>query len=416
MYYIVQGWPNVVNEELIPYLIRRDSMTIEQDCVVMGFRIVIPASLRKQTLSELHFNHPGIVKMKAIARSYVWWPNIDKDVEKLVKQCEQCQVTQKAPCIAPLQSWPIAKYPYERIHIDFAEKNNKHYLLIVDSFSKWADIILVPNMTTTKTISVLRSLFASYGLPKELVSDNGTQFTAYEFKTFLKNNGVKQTLTPPYHSASNGAAERLVQTFKLSFNKNDNLNDEHKLTNFLFAYRNTPHQSTGQTPAQLFMNRPLRTRLSLMRPDPTLKLEKSKDLQAVNHNKRYGQPLREFCEGDSVLVRSNLGKNLWDKGVVLLKTGPVTYRVSVRYRNVLKHVDQLIKFKEPTIDPAFSFCKQSTNFQSNPKPSDVIIPEPEKSTPTATEKGSNVQTKSEEVIAARYPQRSRLPPERLTYS
>lgn len=68
--------------------------------------------------------------------------------------------------------------------------------------------------TTTQTLERLRRTFAAYGLPEEVVSDNGPQFSSLEFMEFLKINGIKHTSTPPYHPSSNGAAERLVQTVK----------------------------------------------------------------------------------------------------------------------------------------------------------------------------------------------------------
>ena len=82
----------------------------------------------------------------------------------------------------------------------------------MDSHSKWPEVFQMPSTTPTSTINVLKNLFAKYGLVEEIVSDNGPQFTSYEFITFLLSNGVKHTrIPPPHHTASNGAAERMVQ-------------------------------------------------------------------------------------------------------------------------------------------------------------------------------------------------------------
>ena len=80
----------------------------------------------------------------------------------------------------------------------------------MDTHSKWIDAVPLQIATTTTTMNVLRQFFASFGLPEELVSDNGPQFTSQDFKVFCLNNGIKHMLTPPYHPASNGAAERVV--------------------------------------------------------------------------------------------------------------------------------------------------------------------------------------------------------------
>ena len=98
-------------------------------------------------------------------------------------------------------------------------ESSQMFLLAVDSYSKWLEIFPMNSTTAPATVKVLRFLFASYGLPEQVVSDNGPQFIGEEFKNFMKLNGVKHTLTPPYHPASNGLAERHVQTFKHMFKK-----------------------------------------------------------------------------------------------------------------------------------------------------------------------------------------------------
>ena len=103
----------------------------------------------------------------------------------------------------------------QRIHIDFAGPLcGKSYHIVVDAHSKWPEVVEMGSTTTAATIRQLRRIFASYGLPEKLVSDNGPQFTASEFAMFLRKNGVKNVQSAPYHPASNVAAEWFVQTFK----------------------------------------------------------------------------------------------------------------------------------------------------------------------------------------------------------
>ena len=89
-------------------------------------------------------------------------------------------------------------------------------MLIVDAHSKWPEIIEMPSVTASKTIDELRKLFTAYGLPEQIVTDNGPQFIADEFSQFLKQNGVKQLKCSPYYPSANGAVERLVKSFKKS--------------------------------------------------------------------------------------------------------------------------------------------------------------------------------------------------------
>ena len=111
-------------------------------------------------------------------------------------------------------------------------------------------------------------MFVRYGLPEQLVSDNGPQFTSTDFEWCMKQNGIKHIKTSPYHPASNGEAERFVQTFKRSLkaSKNDPGSLQVKLARFLLTCRNTPNGTTGISPAELFMKCPLHTRLDLLRP------------------------------------------------------------------------------------------------------------------------------------------------------
>ena len=156
--------------------------------------------------------------------------------------------------------------------------------------------------STEKTIAVLRNLFASYGLPEQLVSDNGPQFTSAEFSEFMKGNGIKHIRTALYHPASNGEAERFVQVFKhsLKAGRNDPGTLHQKLTRFLLTYCSTPHSTTGVSPAELFLKRQLRTRLDLLRPSLERKVAATQAKQKSYHDAH--SKTREFEIGQAVLV------------------------------------------------------------------------------------------------------------------
>ena len=129
--------------------------------------------------------------MKEIARSYIWWEGVDKDIESVVKSCQACQSVKNAPPNTPLHPWLWPTKPWQRLHIDFAGLfQGRTYLLITDAHSKWPEIIEMTTTTASKTVEELHKLFSSIGLPEQIVTDNGPQFISEEFGVFTKMNGI----------------------------------------------------------------------------------------------------------------------------------------------------------------------------------------------------------------------------------
>lgn len=148
---------------------------------------------------------------------------MDKDIEATVKNCTPCQATQKLPPAATIQPWEWPKRPWARLHIDYAGPlNGQMFLVVVDAYSKWMEVKMVKQANSRNTISILQSLFATHGLPELVVSDNGTVFTSTEFKQYMQLNGIRHSTAAPYHPATNGLAERAVQTFNHSSRKRRN--------------------------------------------------------------------------------------------------------------------------------------------------------------------------------------------------
>ena len=175
----------------------------------------MPKQLQSALLDKLHVGHPGIAWMKELSWSHVWWPHLDQELEKRARECESCQKGRKASTAAPLHLWSWPTKPGARVHFDFAGPFlGRMFLVIVDTHSKWPEILEMHRTTAEKTIETPRSVFATHGLPEQVVSDDHPQFVSDEFETFLKANGIKHLRSSPYHPSSNGLAERFVQTFK----------------------------------------------------------------------------------------------------------------------------------------------------------------------------------------------------------
>ncbi|KRY44747.1 Transposon Tf2-11 polyprotein, partial [Trichinella britovi] len=100
-----RGWPKSVSDErLKPYVTRQHEISIHNGCLLWGSRVIIPLQARHKILKELHISHPGIVRMKVLARSYVWWPKLDSEIENLVRTCELCQQSRASPPHAPVHN------------------------------------------------------------------------------------------------------------------------------------------------------------------------------------------------------------------------------------------------------------------------------------------------------------------------
>ncbi|KAL0148659.1 hypothetical protein M9458_055986, partial [Cirrhinus mrigala] len=198
-----------------PFISRCHELSAHKNCVLWGSRVVVPSSARREVLAMLHDAHPGIVHMKGLARSYVWWPGTDGEIEETVKACRTCQMSRHAPTKAKVHPWDWTTKRWSRLHIDFAGPfQGKVFLIVVDAHSKWLEVSLISSMSSSAVINTLRLLFATHGLPDVIVSDNGTAFTSSEFQEFAERNGIRHVTTAPYHPSSNGQAERMVQTTK----------------------------------------------------------------------------------------------------------------------------------------------------------------------------------------------------------
>ena len=140
--FVMTGWPDKQNEpKTTHYFTKRHEITVEDGCLLWGIRVIIPKQLRERALHELHTGHPGIVRMKSLARLHVWWPNLDKDITTILQQCNDCQKSRNKPQPAPLHPWDWPKMPWQRVHIDFAGRfMGKMFLIVVDSHSKWIEV------------------------------------------------------------------------------------------------------------------------------------------------------------------------------------------------------------------------------------------------------------------------------------
>ena len=169
---------------------------------------------RDALLKELHESHPGIFRIKSLARSHIWGLKMDADIELCVRNCGMCQDSANMPQARALHSWEWPGRPWFRIHMDYAGPiQGKWILVIVDALSKYIDAH-VSSPSSTVTERMLRRTCVTHGSPHVIISDNTSSFTSKEFSRFCALNGIKHVRCAPYHPSPNGLAECAVQTIK----------------------------------------------------------------------------------------------------------------------------------------------------------------------------------------------------------
>ena len=341
------------NTDLIPYANICNELNINQGCVLRNARVIIPKSLQQQLLTEIHVDHPGMVRTKELLRSYVWWPGLDADIEQNVRSCTGCQQQRNNPPPVRLHPWEHPKYPWQRIHIDYAGPFlNRYYLVVMDSYSKWPEIIPTYSITSSTTKNALIKIFATHGIPEAIVSDNATSFKSDEFQAFLRRHGIYHIVSAPYHPSTNGEIERFIQTFKRNM-KSRNFHPNELITNiysFLFAYRITPHATTGLPPSYLLMGRYLKNKFNLLLPNLSNRIM-IRQWDQIAKEKIIPDALKE---NDPILLRNYLSPDKWKTGTIAKPLGKLHYEVNVDGKTVKRHVDQLLpdKTSEQTDDAA----------------------------------------------------------------
>nr|XP_037289927.1 uncharacterized protein K02A2.6-like [Rhipicephalus microplus] len=377
--WILQGWPQYLTESeerFRPFFQKKDELTVNQDLIYWGHRIVVPSAAAGSLLRLLHETHPGMAAMKNLARYIFWYPGLDADIERMVRECERCAQTSTMPPAQVPAPWPETGRKWSRVHIDYAGPVEGHMLLVVvDAETKWLEAISKRSTTSEATVEALRPIFARFGLPHTLVSDNGPQFVSAEFQKFVRMNGINHVMTAPYHPQSNGLAERAVRMIKECLRKSQGGGTFIKrLSQFLCRYRRTPAKA-GKSPSELLLGYQLRTRLDCCLPSAG------------------GEPRLEgcsstmpFCEEEPVWLRSFLSRPKWLPGVVTSTQGARMATVSTSDGEQRRHANQL-RLRTPkdsnTTQPGGATTSTTTANETSPMPAGMADPTPAVSSPSS---------------------------------
>ena len=249
-----------------------DSLSLASGCLFHGSRLVIPTSLQDQVLDILHRGHFGRQRMKQLARTAVYWPGIDAAIVRISQTCASCAEHQNKPSKAPIHPWILPEKPWSRVHVDQAINfMGSNWLVIVDAHSKYPCIHPTTYTSSKSTTDLLSQVFAHFIYPHTIVTDNATSCTSDEFQEWCRCRDIAHLSGAPYHPETNGAAERVVQSFKNALKKSSHPPKE-ALQDFLIQYRRTPLPS-GYSPSELLHGRQIRALIDVLTPSPAQSLQ-----------------------------------------------------------------------------------------------------------------------------------------------
>lgn len=372
------GWPtsiNKVNSNLKPYYKLKAEITHgTNELLYMAQRIIIPNNLRNKILNHIHTGHFGITKCIQKAKNYVYWPNIVNNIENLVSRCAICNKYQNSNKKEPMQPHDVKKQPWQKLSIDIFQIKDQYYLLVVDYYSKYPEVVnLNKNLTSKNIIENLKQIFARHGIPQIVVSDSGTNLISDEYQKFAKEWNFQIIAASPHHQQSNGMAERTIQTIKKLIKKCSENNEDVNLA--LLAYRNTPVLDM-YTPAQILMSRRLRDHMPI--------IEKNLNSQTINQ-KAYNAKLNEKIENSKIYYNSKgvkklsdieIGSSVWyqDKPKSTWKQGKVVEKIRFRTYKVEKEDGRQITRNRIFIKPNYSLI---SNANADPKSESTYVYDPD---------------------------------------
>nr|XP_037284945.1 uncharacterized protein K02A2.6-like [Rhipicephalus microplus] len=172
-------------------------LTQVKGVLLKGCKVVIPNSLRKDTLERIHQGHMGINKCKERARRLVFWPGINADIGAFVQKCAVCNKYAYTQPQEPLMMRPVAEMPWQKVGIDIFEYGGRSYLSVYDVLSNFPEVEQLRDTSANSVIQATSAIFSKYGIPLEVLTDNGPQFSCHEFRSFSRAYDFRHITSSP---------------------------------------------------------------------------------------------------------------------------------------------------------------------------------------------------------------------------
>ena len=368
--YCQNRWPR--SQRNVPVDVRkywhiRDTLYVSEGIIFTNCKIVVPYALRSDMLKLIHESHFGITKCKARARELLYWPRMSQHIESFVSACDVCCRFQNENQREPLISHDIPNARFYKVGVDIMTFKNVDYLVVVDYFSKFPEMIVLPDKTAKTVVEHLKCIFARFGIPHEIISDN-MPFQSKEFLTFSKDWGFKTTTSSPNFPQSNGQVERTIQTLKRVLKKADYENKDPYLS--LLEFRNTPVSGLSYSPAQILMSKRLRSKIpcALKLLEPCV-VDISDSLNVIQSRQQYyynrgTKPLDTLKEGEKVYCKQ---RNRRDQAIVVnCEEHPRSYTVRNQHGLVRRNRRHLFRAPSTANFNNVNRCAENYYCYTNP--------------------------------------------------
>ena len=319
---IIKGWPSMRSDcphNLRKFWMFRDELSILNRLVLKGVSIVVPVQCQAEVLEKLHEGHFGIDRTKLRAKDTVYWPEINGDIEALIKSCEFCQEhgCRNSKDLVLARELPMV--PWTLIEMDVFTHNDHSYLLIVDVTSRFPVVRNLTRETTKAIVTSLKHIYADFGLPKRVLSNNRPCFKAREYQEFHAKLGVMVEYSSAYNHQSVGSVERMAQTMKQILSKNG---DDAWLA--MLIYKTTSIPGIYKSPSEILSGRKYRTNLPIIDIQSKENEVEIKKLYQKRELSQKGKTLPELPsipDGSKILYEKNPDSSKikcpeWVKGTV----------------------------------------------------------------------------------------------------
>lgn len=390
---ISNGWPESMQDlpdTLQHYWCFRDELSCTDGLIMKGSRVVVPSKMQADTLQRLHDGHQGLSAILKRARRSVYWLNMQNEITDLANGCEECQIHgAKKP--RPPERQISTTRPMEVLGCDLMDFQGQPILVSIDYFSGYIFIDPLRNSTTSVVTARLNDNFRRFGLAERVISDNGPCFRSDQFQKFCELFEIHHTTTSPYHHQSNGRVERAIRTVRNILKKCKN---DTEITLAILAYLDTPISSDLPSPAELFLNRRINTRLG--QPLNSTHLTEQQKLSLTDKRSAHLKPQRtpqiRYAPQQPIWYTEDCSSE-WKAGYIdIADMHPDSYWIITQTGSRLRRNQRDIKVRYPFNPPSAAPHHTELNFPDSGDDAPPVSTDGEVTNPVANESTPHAAT------------------------